>query len=68
MSALLLLGLRHRDPGYLYSLHYRPHNGETTGFGSKGINLVGALSDVAKEAFNGIRGPDIPMHQPFGKS
>src|SRR5579884_3581794 len=51
-----------RNPGYLYSLHHRPHNSQTTSFCGEGVNLIGALSDIAKEAFDRIGRTDIPMH------
>ena len=48
--------------GNANSLHNGPHNGQATGFRRKRINLISTLSDIAKEAFNGIGRADIPMH------
>jgi hypothetical protein len=39
-----------------------PDNGQATGLCREHINLVGALPHIAKEAFNGIRGLNMPMH------
>src|SRR2546423_3760627 len=52
----------HRNLGHAYTLHNRPHDGQTAGFRGEGINLIGSLPDVAKKAFNGVRGPDVAMH------
>ena len=43
-------------------LHDGPHDGQTTGFSGKGVNLIRALPDIAKETFNGIGTADIAMH------
>jgi hypothetical protein len=43
-------------------LHDRPHNRQTTHLSGKGINLIGALSDIAKKAFDGIGGLNVAMH------
>ncbi len=43
-------------------LHNRPHDGQTTHLGGKGINLIGALSDIAEEAFDGIGRLNMAMH------
>ena len=43
-------------------LHNRPHNGQTTHLGGKGINLIGALSNIAEEAFYGIGRLNVTMH------
>ena len=39
-----------------------PDNGQATGLCREHINLVGALPHIAIEAFNGIRGLNMPMH------
>ncbi|SRR6266487_4111459 len=52
----------YRNPGHANSLHHRPHDGQTTGFRREGINLVGSLPNIAKEAFDGIGRANIPMH------
>src|SRR6266849_7159412 len=33
-------------------LHDGPDDGQTTGFRRKGVNLIGALADIAKQALN----------------
>ena len=43
-------------------LHRSPNNREATGFGGKGINLIGSLPNLAEKTFNGIGTPNIPMH------
>ena len=43
-------------------LDRRPDNGQTTGFGREGVDLIGALSHIAEEAFDGIGGLNMPMH------
>src|SRR5579884_4337062 len=43
-------------------LHDRPDQADATGFRGKGIDLIGALSNVAKEALNGVGCLNIPMH------
>src|SRR5260370_33655083 len=43
-------------------LHHSPDNGETTGFRSEGINLIGTLPDIAKEAFNRVGTANVAMH------
>ena len=50
------------NPGHVYSLHHRPHNGETTGFGGEGINLIGSLSHIAEKAFDGVGRANVAMH------
>ena len=44
-------------------LHRRPDNGETTGFGREGINLIGALPHVAEETFDRIGCLNVSMHR-----
>jgi hypothetical protein len=44
------------------ALHGCLDNGQATGFGREGINLIGALANMAKEAFNGIRRANRAMH------
>ena len=43
-------------------LHHRRDNGQATGFCCEGINLIGALPNIAKETFNGIGAANVPMH------
>ena len=37
-------------------------NGQTTHLGGKAINLIGALSNIAEEALDGIGGLNVAMH------
>jgi hypothetical protein len=46
--------LRDRNFGQLDILHNGPNDGQTTGFRRKSINLIGALSNIAKKALNGV--------------
>ena len=55
-----LLGDRY--PGQVDILHYRPDDGQATGFRRESVNLISPLPNVAKEAFNGIGTSDVPMH------
>ena len=43
-------------------LHHRPDNRQTRRLCRKGVNLIGALPNIAKEAFNRIRTTNIAMH------
>ena len=43
-------------------LHHRPDDGRTTRFGHEGVDLIGALADIAKQAFNRIGAADVAMH------
>ena len=43
-------------------LHHRPDDGQATGFCCEGINLIGALPNIAKETFNGIGAANVAMH------
>ena len=54
--------LRDRYPGQVDILHDRPDDGQTTGFCGEGINLIGSLANIAKEAFNSIGTPNIAVH------
>jgi hypothetical protein len=42
-------------------LHDGPDNGQTTGFRRKGVNLIGALSNIAEKAFDGIGRLDMTV-------
>jgi hypothetical protein len=61
-TAISAWPLRDRNLRQTDVLHHRPDNGETTGFRRKGVNLIGALPDIAKETFNGIGAPNVAMH------
>ncbi len=54
--------LADRDLWQADILRYRPDDGQTTGFGRKSVNLIGALPHIAKQAFNGIGAPNVAMH------
>lgn len=54
--------LANRDFWQANILHDRPDDRHTTGFGREGINLIGALAHIAKEAFNGIGAANVAMH------
>jgi hypothetical protein len=43
-------------------LHRGPNNREATGFGCKGINLIGTLANIAEKTLNGIGTANIAMH------
>jgi hypothetical protein len=50
------------DAWQVDSLHGGPNNRQTRRLCRKGVNLVGALPDIAKEAFNRIGTTNIAMH------
>jgi hypothetical protein len=43
-------------------LHHRPDNGQTRRLRREGINLIGALPHIAKQAFNRIRAANAAVH------
>ncbi|SRR6266487_1331527 len=43
-------------------LHHGPHDRQTRSFGRKSVNRIGALSHVAKKAFNGVGRANIAVH------
>jgi hypothetical protein len=43
-------------------LHHGPDDGQTAGFGREGVNLIGPLPHIAKQAFNGVGTPDGAVH------
>ncbi len=43
-------------------LHRGPDNRQATGFRRKDVDLIGALAHITKEAFNGVRGSNVPVH------
>lgn len=43
-------------------LHRGPNNREATGFGCKGINLIGTLANIAEKTLNGIGTANRAMH------
>jgi hypothetical protein len=44
-------------------LHRRPDNGQTTGLGREGVDLIGALPHVAEETFDRIGRLNVSMHR-----
>ena len=52
-----------RNLGQMNILHRCPNDGQTTGFGREGINLIGALPDIAKEALHRVGAANVAMHQ-----
>ena len=46
--------LRDRNFGQVDILHNGPNDGQTTCFRHKSINLIGALSNIAKKVLNGV--------------
>ena|ERR1700756_3817734 len=45
-----------------YTLHDGPNDRDTTRFCRKSINLIGAISNIAKKALNRICASDISVH------
>lgn len=45
------------------SLHHGPDNAQTTRLRSEGVNLIGASSHIAKEAFNRIGTANMSVHR-----
>jgi hypothetical protein len=43
-------------------LHRGPNNREATGLRGKRIDLIGALSHIAKKALNGVGAADVTVH------
>src|SRR2546430_8398629 len=43
-------------------LHHSPNNGETAHLCGEGINLIGALSNIAEKTFDGIGRLDMTIH------
>ncbi len=42
-------------------LHDRPHNAQARSLRRKGVNLIGALAHIAKQALNRIGAPNVTM-------
>src|SRR5712675_599502 len=61
-SAVSIELLANRNLGQTDILHDRPDNGQARRFGCKGVNLISALSHIAKEAFNRIRATNVAVH------
>ncbi len=61
-TAIRVQFLRDRNPWQADILHHRPNDAQTTGFRSECVNLIRALSDIAKQAFNGIGAANVTMH------
>ncbi len=43
-------------------LHHSPDDCQTRRLRREGVNLIGALPNIAKQAFNGIGAPNVAMH------
>jgi hypothetical protein len=54
--------LADRNPWQADILHHRPDDRQAAGFGRKGVNLIGALPHIAKQAFNGVGTSDVAVH------
>lgn len=61
-KAIRLQPLADRDLRQVNILHYGPDDGQTTGFRREGVNLIGALSHIAKEALDGVGRANVAMH------
>jgi hypothetical protein len=44
------------------ALHHSPATTQTAGLCGEGVNLIGTSPHISKEAFNGIRAANMPMH------
>jgi len=53
----------HRDFVQADILDRGPHDGEATGLRREHIDLIGALSHIAKETLKGIGGLNVPVHR-----
>jgi hypothetical protein len=40
----------------------RPHDGQATGLSRKGVNLISAPSNVAKQTLDGVSTPNVAVH------
>ena len=61
-TAISVQSLRDRNLGQVDILHHRPDNSQTTGLSGERVNLIGALSDIAKETLDGIGAANVAMH------
>src|ERR1700687_4956597 len=61
-TAISVQSLRDRNLGQVDILHHRPDNSQTTGLSGERVNLIGALSDIAKETLDGIGAANLAMH------
>jgi len=50
----MLEQLADRNLGQANILHHGPDDGQATRFGRKGVNVIGALPHIAKQAFDGV--------------
>ena len=48
--------------GQAHILHHGPHDGQAARFGREGVNLIGTLPHIAKQAFNDIGTANVAMH------
>jgi hypothetical protein len=61
-TAIRLSPLTDRNLWQADILHHRPDDRQTAGFGRKGVNLIGALPNIAKQAFNGVGASNVAVH------
>ena len=61
-AAMSVQLLADRNLGQANILHHRLDNGQTTRFRGESVNLIGASSDEASQAFNGIGAANGAMH------
>ena len=61
-TAMCISPLADRDLWQANILHDGPDDGQTRRFGREGIDLIGALPHIAKQAFNGIGAANVAMH------
>ena len=58
----MLEQLADRNLGQANILHHGPDDGQATRFGRKGVNVIGALPHIAKQAFDGVRAANGTVH------
>jgi len=62
LTAMRLSPLTDRNLWQADILHHRPDDRQTAGFGRKGVNLIGALPHIAKQALNGVGASNVAVH------
>ena len=62
MCSYSIAGLSHGDFVQADILDGGPDNRQATVLGREDVNLIGALPYIAKQTFNGIGGPNMPVH------
>ena len=56
-------GQSHRDFSQCKALDGGPDDRQTTHLGGEHVNLIGALTNVTKQAFDGVGRSDVAMHR-----